>query len=87
MSETRDEESWAAGQPPIEEKDTLGDGVAPSTGSENIVAAPLPEPVVSSVPPDGGINAWLQVAGSFFLFFNTWYADLYVEYTSYNLLI
>lgn len=24
-------------------------------------------------PPNGGFNAWLQVAGSFFLFFNCWY--------------
>lgn len=27
-----------------------------------------PEP-----PPNGGLTAWLQVAGSFFLFFNCWY--------------
>lgn len=24
-------------------------------------------------PPDGGLMAWLQVAGSFSLYFNTWY--------------
>ncbi len=24
-------------------------------------------------PPNGGLVAWLQVAGSFFLFFNSWY--------------
>ena len=24
-------------------------------------------------PPDGGLRAWLQVLGSFFLFFNCWY--------------
>jgi hypothetical protein len=23
-------------------------------------------------PPDGGLTAWLQVLGSFFLFFNSW---------------
>lgn len=23
-------------------------------------------------PPDGGLVAWLQVAGAFFLFFNSW---------------
>jgi len=23
-------------------------------------------------PPDGGYKAWLQVLGSFFLFFNSW---------------
>ena len=26
-----------------------------------------------SAPPNGGLRAWLQVLGSFFLFFNTWY--------------
>lgn len=26
-----------------------------------------------SPPPNGGFKAWLQVAGSFFLFFNAWY--------------
>lgn len=29
-----------------------------------------PEP-----PPNGGTLAWLQVAGSFFLFFNCWYVS------------
>lgn len=24
------------------------------------------------LPPDGGLQAWLQVLGSFFLFFNSW---------------
>lgn len=23
-------------------------------------------------PPDGGLTAWLQVVGAFFLFFNSW---------------
>jgi hypothetical protein len=23
--------------------------------------------------PNGGLKAWLQVAGTFFVFFNTWY--------------
>lgn len=25
-------------------------------------------------PPNGGLKAWLQVVGSFFFFFNSWYA-------------
>ncbi len=29
-----------------------------------------PEP-----PPNGGFKAWLQVSGSFFLFFNCWVSD------------
>ena len=35
----------------------------------NSVSKP-PEP-----PPDGGLVAWLQVMGAFFLMFNTWYAS------------
>ncbi|KAL5335189.1 hypothetical protein BJX70DRAFT_375748 [Aspergillus crustosus] len=34
-----------------------------------------PQPVQKSAPPpppDGGLTAWLQVAGAFFLFFNSW---------------
>lgn len=27
-------------------------------------------------PPNGGFDAWLQVAGSFFLFFNGWYVNV-----------
>lgn len=29
-------------------------------------------------PPDGGFKAWLQVVGSFFLFFNSWYNLFFV---------
>ncbi|KAL1297525.1 hypothetical protein AAFC00_006098 [Neodothiora populina] len=29
-------------------------------------------PEIDSQPPDGGSRAWVQVLGSFFLFFNTW---------------
>lgn len=34
-------------------------------------AKPPKEPEVEP-PPNGGLNAWMQVAGSFFLFFNCW---------------
>jgi hypothetical protein len=27
---------------------------------------------IPSQPPDGGLTAWLQVVGAFFLFFNSW---------------
>jgi hypothetical protein len=38
-------------------------------------------PIISTTttinpPPNGGLTAWLQVAGSFFLFFNTWVRDI-----------
>jgi hypothetical protein len=36
-----------------------------------------PQPVVSNNQineiPNGGLKAWLQVLGSFFLFFNSWF--------------
>ncbi|PWY82720.1 MFS monocarboxylate transporter [Aspergillus eucalypticola CBS 122712] len=35
------------------------------TTIERMDTVPLP-------PPDGGLTAWLQVAGAFFLFFNSW---------------
>lgn len=30
------------------------------------------KPPAEELPPDGGLDAWLQVLGSFFLFFNSW---------------
>ena len=29
----------------------------------------------SSEAPNGGLSAWLQVAGAFFLYFNTWWVS------------
>lgn len=40
---------------------------ATPTGESAAPAAWSPPPV-----PDGGFQAWLQVAGAFMLFFNTW---------------
>jgi hypothetical protein len=33
---------------------------------------PLPEKEIRSMIPNGGFIAWLQVLGSFLLFFNSW---------------
>lgn len=30
------------------------------------------QPAIPPPPPNGGLTAWLQVAGAFFLFFNSW---------------
>ena len=38
------------------------------SGTEDVESAP---PHVSAIP-NGGFIAWLQVLGSFFIFFNTW---------------
>ncbi|WYZ44416.1 hypothetical protein EsH8_VII_000852 [Colletotrichum jinshuiense] len=44
-----------------------------TTPSKNCVTAAVGENAdVASCPRDGGRLAWLQVAGSFFLFFNSW---------------
>ncbi|KAL2840284.1 major facilitator superfamily domain-containing protein [Aspergillus pseudoustus] len=53
--------------PPSFQPDKL-EGVSntPSQGQPQNVKPPRPQ------PPNGGIRAWLQVLGSFFLFFNTW---------------
>lgn len=48
-----------------EEKKATQD--VPSVGSSQEDVRPL---VV--VPPDGGLKAWMQVLGSWFLFFNSW---------------
>ena len=67
------EELQEAGEPPF----TVGDEEKQGGGAEN--GAPL-GPVASAKPsinniksvPNGGLVAWLQVVGSFFLFWNTW---------------
>ena len=32
--------------------------------------------IVTQSPPNGGVRAWLQVLGSFLVFFNIWYAPI-----------
>lgn len=43
-----------------------------SPGSSDGAPAPAPAPVPAASPPNGGLQAWLQVFGSFCLYFNTW---------------
>ena len=47
--------------------DTDGGGI----GQAIELGAPRPADAASDIP-DGGVKAWLQVAGGFALFFNTW---------------
>lgn len=59
--------------------DSLETVVEPETNAveqKSEVKAEQPQP-----PPNGGWFAWLQVAGSFFLFFNCWYAMHYLPTT------
>jgi hypothetical protein len=46
----------------------------PSSNGKEIAETekPAPEPSTPPSPPNGGLQAWLQVAGAFFLFFNSW---------------
>jgi len=64
-----------------------------ANGSEKIVEDSAGEPVVKvktnqsvnniNSVPNGGLKAWLQVLGAFFLMFNTWYVtDEYTGLTS-----
>ena len=52
---------------PAQEKEctteTSDDGIDQSTKQDTSPADTI---------PDGGLTAWLQVLGSFFLFFNSW---------------
>lgn len=59
----------------MEEKSSLeaSGQVTPVEKPEQAQAQPAP----ANEPPNGGVTAWLQVLGSFILFLNTWYAQLY----------
>ena len=48
-----------------------------TTGATTPTSTPLEDaqPAASAValpPPNGGLNAWIQVLGAHFLFFNSW---------------
>lgn len=53
-----------------EEYDGATSSTASANGTPHSATSALPPP--SSPPPDGGFKAWLQVAGGFMLFFNSW---------------
>lgn len=50
-----------------------------SSGSSAIV-------LLKEGPPDGGLEAWLQVFGAFFMYFNTWGMQLQPNYNSFSAL-
>lgn len=64
MSETRDTQLEKGSQDGFQSDSA-------ESGQAQAVAQP-PAPSAASTPPDGGLKAWLQVLGSFILFFNTW---------------
>lgn len=52
------------------ETENQSDGVASTT--TDVEATPPGAGPAPAAPPDGGLTAWLQVAGSFFLMMNSW---------------
>ena len=59
-------ESERSSGSPVSTPDVFANDL-PETGSEKVIAAE------AEGPPNGGLNAWSQVVGSFFLFFNSWH--------------
>ena len=53
-------------------KEKPSDGDSPSPTDTEAAEKP-------AGPPNGGTLAWLQVAGAFVLFFNTWYGIVNLE--------
>ncbi len=58
--------------PVDEEKDTPPHDDQPSSDAVDTKNDSPPAPPSNDGPPNGGLTAWLQVLGSFMLFFNTW---------------
>lgn len=67
MSEDKQVEEVASANGSVE---TMVEAEANAVEPKDQVKEQQPEP-----PPNGGWFAWLQVAGSFFLFFNCWYVS------------
>lgn len=64
------------------EQTVLADPQANDVPNAEPLAASEPSPVDkdSELTFDTGLFSWLQVVGSFFLFFNSWYAVFAVKY-------
>lgn len=56
----------------MDEKHSDRPGSAPEPSPEASTPIPYPSDPEKEIP-DGGLIAWLQVAGGAFLFFNSWY--------------
>lgn len=56
----------------VSDPETLSPPAEMSSKKEAQDAEATPSTSSPPPPPDGGLFAWLQVAGAFFLFFNSW---------------
>jgi hypothetical protein len=67
-----------------------GDAVADDAAGERNgkdmekVVSKQPSAYNAGAIPDGGLVAWLQVLGAFFLFFNSWYVDIVTASTLHS---
>lgn len=73
----KDHHPQNAGRTHLDDDSSLSEPVQDPLNLPSVVL-PLEEevmeakPLAEEPPPNGGLNAWLQVLGSFFLFFNSW---------------
>ena len=61
-------------EPPFTEKDGPDHSGTANTDGDSLTRVQSEKPSVNNIKsvPNGGLNAWLQVLSSFFVFFNTW---------------
>jgi hypothetical protein len=71
--ESLDADVEKAQQPDEEQRSVDLPAESDNTITEKDETTPVPpQNAGPSPPPDGGLVAWMQVLGSFMLFFNTW---------------
>lgn len=61
----------------VQDKNVSGDTLAAPTHDVEANATTTKPEAAPLTPPDGGLRAWLQVAGGFFIFFNIWSVFLF----------
>ena len=78
-STTDPEKNLESSFPPLTPVHSSGSTLGEALDAEASITRPPPDTAVDSEkgedpgpPPNGGFPAWLQVIGSFFLFFNSW---------------
>lgn len=59
--------------------DLLPSAPSPAVGDNALAPQPAVAAVATPTAPNGGIRAWLQVLGSFCLYFNTWGNEAYAN--------
>jgi MFS family permease len=65
-------ETHSADEKVISPRDHSSEPATSNRDSPTLESQKESQPAAPPPPPDGGINAWLQAFGNFFLFFNSW---------------